>query len=77
MPVAEQGELQPVYNHKSMGLESTTTTTTDPYVAGSDPNCGRAFDAAIDDTSVGFAHGCSQKNPKNPVVAPNIAPVCG
>lgn len=43
----------------------------------SDPNCGGAFDAAIDDTAFGFAYGCSQTNPTNPVVAPTTTPACG
>lgn len=43
----------------------------------SDPNCGSAFDAAIDDTAWGLAYGCSQTNPTNPVVAPTVTPACG
>ncbi|KAF9775878.1 hypothetical protein IL306_005986 [Fusarium sp. DS 682] len=42
----------------------------------SDPNCGAAFNAAVDDTALGFANGCSQTNPSNGVAKPNSAPVC-
>ncbi|KAF5231168.1 hypothetical protein ACHAPM_002806 [Fusarium culmorum] len=42
----------------------------------SDPNCGAAFNAAVDDTALGFANGCSQTNPSNGVAKPNGAPVC-
>ncbi|KAF5024393.1 hypothetical protein F66182_3479 [Fusarium sp. NRRL 66182] len=42
----------------------------------SDPNCGAAFNAAVDDTALGLANGCSQTNPSNGVARPNGAPVC-
>jgi len=42
----------------------------------SDPNCGAAFNAAVDDTALGIANGCSQSNPNNGVAKPNSAPVC-
>ncbi|KAF5695060.1 hypothetical protein FDENT_618 [Fusarium denticulatum] len=40
----------------------------------SDPNCGAAYNAAVDDTALGFANGCSQTNPSNSVAKPNSAP---
>ncbi|KAF5545434.1 hypothetical protein FPHYL_10739 [Fusarium phyllophilum] len=42
----------------------------------SDPNCGAAYNAAVDDTVLGFANGCSQTNPSNSVAKPSSAPVC-
>ncbi|KIL87444.1 hypothetical protein FAVG1_09150 [Fusarium avenaceum] len=42
----------------------------------SDPNCGAAFNSAVDDTTLGLANGCSQTNPSNGVSKPNSAPVC-
>lgn len=42
----------------------------------SDPNCGAAYNAAVDDTALGFVNGCSQTNPSNSVAKPNSAPVC-
>ncbi|KAF4450440.1 hypothetical protein F53441_6439 [Fusarium austroafricanum] len=42
----------------------------------SDPNCGAAFSAAVDDTAFGLANGCSQTNPSNGVAKPNGVPVC-
>ncbi|KAF5630991.1 uncharacterized protein FTJAE_8071 [Fusarium tjaetaba] len=41
----------------------------------SDPNCGAAYNAAVDDTALGFANGCSQTNPSNSVAKPNSAPL--
>ncbi|KAJ3546154.1 hypothetical protein NM208_g2144 [Fusarium decemcellulare] len=40
----------------------------------SDPNCGSAYNAAVDDTALGLANGCSQTNPSNAVSKPNTAP---
>lgn len=42
----------------------------------SDPNCGDAYDAAVDDTLLGLAYGCSQTNPTNAVSAPTNTPTC-
>jgi hypothetical protein len=42
----------------------------------SDPNCGAAFNAAIDDTIGGLAAGCRQTNPSNAVVRPSTRPTC-
>ncbi|RDW63055.1 uncharacterized protein DSM5745_10166 [Aspergillus mulundensis] len=42
----------------------------------SDPNCGAAYDAAVDDTLLGVAYGCSQRNPLNAVAKPVGSPSC-
>ncbi|KAF2852514.1 hypothetical protein T440DRAFT_29429 [Plenodomus tracheiphilus IPT5] len=42
----------------------------------SDPNCGAAFSAAVDDTIGGAAAGCGQTNPVNAVVRPSTRPIC-
>ncbi|KAK8157710.1 hypothetical protein BKA80DRAFT_240250 [Phyllosticta citrichinensis] len=42
----------------------------------SDPNCGSAYHAAVDDTALGAAYGCGQTNPSNAVVAPSTSPAC-
>ncbi|KAF2705939.1 hypothetical protein K504DRAFT_386622 [Pleomassaria siparia CBS 279.74] len=43
----------------------------------SDPNCGAAYRAAVDDTITGFAYGCSQTNPSNDAVSkPSSSPIC-
>ncbi|KAI9154941.1 hypothetical protein HJFPF1_07502 [Paramyrothecium foliicola] len=42
----------------------------------SDPNCGAAFNAAVDDTAGGLGAGCSQTNPRNAVAKPSTQPVC-
>ncbi|KAL2870548.1 uncharacterized protein BJX67DRAFT_377905 [Aspergillus lucknowensis] len=42
----------------------------------SDPNCGAAYDAAVDDTLLGAVSGCSQSNPSNEVSKPTIGPAC-
>ncbi|KAH6986499.1 hypothetical protein BKA56DRAFT_480145 [Ilyonectria sp. MPI-CAGE-AT-0026] len=42
----------------------------------SDPNCGAAYSAAVDDTALGFANGCSKTNPSNAVSKPTTVPVC-
>ncbi|CAJ2501271.1 Uu.00g041240.m01.CDS01 [Anthostomella pinea] len=42
----------------------------------SDPNCGAAYDAAVDDTVGGVLAGCSQTNPTNAAKAPTTMPVC-
>jgi hypothetical protein len=42
----------------------------------SDPNCGAAYNAAIDDTTFGIANGCGKSNPSNPVSKPSGQPVC-
>jgi hypothetical protein len=42
----------------------------------SDPNCGAAYNAAVDDTIGGAAAGCSQTNPSNAVVRPSTTPTC-
>jgi hypothetical protein len=42
----------------------------------SDPNCGAAYDAAVDDTLLGVAYGCSQSNPSNAVSKPAGSPSC-
>ncbi|TLS29936.1 hypothetical protein PpBr36_03526 [Pyricularia pennisetigena] len=43
----------------------------------SDPNCGAAFDAAIDDTAFGTLRGCGQSNPNPPndVSKPTTQPI--
>ena len=42
----------------------------------SDPNCGAAFNAAVDDTAFGLANGCGHTNPSNSVSKPSGQPVC-
>ncbi|KAL5041483.1 hypothetical protein BDW71DRAFT_201352 [Aspergillus fruticulosus] len=42
----------------------------------SDPNCGAAYNAAVDDTLLGIASGCSQNNPSNAVSKPAGSPSC-
>ena len=42
----------------------------------SDPNCGDAYDAAVDDTAGGLVAGCSQANPSSAVSAPTASPSC-
>ncbi|SMR43057.1 unnamed protein product [Zymoseptoria tritici ST99CH_1A5] len=42
----------------------------------SDPNCGAAYKAAIDDTISGTSSGCGRTNPSNVVAAPAGRPVC-
>jgi hypothetical protein len=42
----------------------------------SDPNCGAAYNAAIDDTTFGVANGCGKSNPSNPVSKPSGQPTC-
>ncbi|KAL4807028.1 hypothetical protein BDV18DRAFT_136690 [Aspergillus unguis] len=42
----------------------------------SDPNCGAAYDAAVDDTLFGAADGCGQDNPDEAVSAPGDSPSC-
>ncbi|KAL4876486.1 hypothetical protein BJY04DRAFT_222966 [Aspergillus karnatakaensis] len=42
----------------------------------SDPNCGAAYDAAVDDTLLGVANGCGQSNPSNGVSPPSGGPSC-
>ncbi|KAF2765940.1 hypothetical protein EJ03DRAFT_318498 [Teratosphaeria nubilosa] len=42
----------------------------------SDPNCGSAYDAAVDDTLLGSLDGCSQTNPSNDAAAPTTSPIC-
>ncbi|KAK4210537.1 hypothetical protein QBC37DRAFT_474975 [Rhypophila decipiens] len=42
----------------------------------SDPNCGPAFNAAVDDTALGAINGCGQTNPSNPISPPSAQPVC-
>lgn len=42
----------------------------------SDPNCGAAFNAAVDDTAFGSINGCGRTNPSNAVVKPSGQPVC-
>lgn len=42
----------------------------------SDPNCGAAYSAAVDDTLLGVADGCSGTNPSNSAVAPSTLPSC-
>ena len=42
----------------------------------SDPNCGAAFSAAVDDTVFGVGSGCGQTNPSLQAVAPGGGPVC-
>lgn len=48
----------------------------DQFTAGRDPNCGAAFWAAVKDTILGFAYGCSQTNPIKLVEVPTVQPVC-
>ncbi|OJJ07375.1 hypothetical protein ASPVEDRAFT_365574 [Aspergillus versicolor CBS 583.65] len=42
----------------------------------SDPNCGAAYDAAVDDTLLGAANGCGQTNPSEAVSPPAGSPSC-
>ena len=42
----------------------------------SDPNCGAAFNAAIDDTVGGAVAGCGQTNPSNAALKPSTSPTC-
>ncbi|KAK1831518.1 hypothetical protein QBC39DRAFT_434038 [Podospora conica] len=42
----------------------------------SDPNCGNAFDAAVDDTAFGAIRGCGQTNPSLPASPPTTWPSC-
>lgn len=42
----------------------------------SDPNCGAAYNAAVDDTALGIANGCGRTNPSNSVSKPSGQPVC-
>lgn len=42
----------------------------------SDPNCGAAYNAAVDDTALGVANGCGRTNPSNSVSKPSGQPVC-
>ncbi|VUC37986.1 unnamed protein product [Clonostachys rosea] len=42
----------------------------------SDPNCGAAYNAAVDDTLLGVANGCGQTNPSNSVQKPSSQPIC-
>lgn len=51
-------------------------TGTDIYRVARDPNCGAAFDAAMDDTVLGYVRGCSQTNPDVVAKAPATSPVC-
>lgn len=63
VPVEDQGKC----------FQTGEEISSDSY---SDPNCGAAFNAAVDDTALGLANGCSQSNPNNRVAKPNSAPVC-
>ncbi|KAJ5355509.1 uncharacterized protein N7496_012721 [Penicillium cataractarum] len=42
----------------------------------SDPNCGAAYDDAVDDYLLGVVDGCSQTNPSSAVSKPTSTPVC-
>jgi hypothetical protein len=42
----------------------------------SDPNCGAAYNAAVDDTTFGVANGCGKSNPSNSVSKPSGQPTC-
>ncbi|OJJ78983.1 uncharacterized protein ASPGLDRAFT_181778 [Aspergillus glaucus CBS 516.65] len=42
----------------------------------SDPNCGDAYDSAVDDTVGGAVAGCSQTNPSSAVSKPATSPTC-
>ncbi|CAI9629926.1 unnamed protein product [Alternaria burnsii] len=42
----------------------------------SDPNCGAAYNAAVDDTIGGAVAGCGQTNPSNAAVKPSTNPTC-
>lgn len=42
----------------------------------SDPNCGAAYNAAVDDTAFGTINGCGRTNPSNGVSKPSTQPVC-
>ncbi|KAJ5396618.1 hypothetical protein N7509_004731 [Penicillium cosmopolitanum] len=44
--------------------------------ASQDPNCGAAYDAAIDDTLFGVTSGCSQENPTEQIKKPATSPIC-
>ncbi|OGM45362.1 hypothetical protein ABOM_005584 [Aspergillus bombycis] len=43
---------------------------------GDDPNCGNAYNAAVDDFAGGLVAGCSQTNPTSSASPPNSGPVC-
>ncbi|CAI6302473.1 unnamed protein product [Periconia digitata] len=42
----------------------------------SDPNCGAAYNAAVDDTLMGAVSGCGETNPSNAVQVPSNQPTC-
>ncbi|KAK2032488.1 hypothetical protein LX32DRAFT_709858 [Colletotrichum zoysiae] len=42
----------------------------------SDPNCGAAYKAAVDDTVAGALVMCGQSNPSNAVSKPSTEPTC-
>ncbi|CCF44160.1 hypothetical protein CH063_03261 [Colletotrichum higginsianum] len=42
----------------------------------SDPDCGAAYNAAVDDTALGAVNGCGQTNPSNSVSKPSTRPTC-
>ncbi|TDZ37528.1 hypothetical protein CTRI78_v011105 [Colletotrichum trifolii] len=42
----------------------------------SDPNCGAAYNSAVDDTALGTLNGCGQTNPSNSVSKPSTRPAC-
>ncbi|KAL1589755.1 hypothetical protein WHR41_01452 [Cladosporium halotolerans] len=42
----------------------------------SDPNCGAAYNDAVDDTAFGTVRGCGRTNPNNGVAKPSNRPVC-
>ncbi|KAF3360703.1 hypothetical protein VdG1_04905 [Verticillium dahliae VDG1] len=43
----------------------------------SDPNCGAAYNAAVDDTAFGTLNGCGRTNPSNAVSKPSTRPGWG
>lgn len=60
-------------------LDTTVHKASHPWLiknSYSDPNCGAAYDAAIDDFALGLIDGCSQTNPTNAAVAPTNSPSC-
>ncbi|PIG89364.1 hypothetical protein AARAC_006578 [Aspergillus arachidicola] len=68
------------YNHEQVSNERiailATAAVAQVAPAPRDPNCGDAYDAAVDDTVGGLVAGCSQTNPSNSVSPPTSSPVC-
>lgn len=66
------------FNNASGGAKFVIWRVKQGFIANenSDPSCGKAYNAAVDDTALGLANGCSQTNPSNAVAKPGGAPVC-